>query len=197
MHRPLSNLRLGATLVSCIGLLLTCLVSAAGVARAGTPRLIISGANFQPYPLAVAPLEGPPALATELTQTLVDDLAASGLFAPAVLNPKGYLADKSEGFSASTIKFNHWTDVGAEGLVKGQVRMDGHEMVVDFKLFDVLAAQEQLHRTYRGDPAQVRRFAHRFADDLVQFFTNESGPSRNAHRFREEGGQERSRSVRR
>jgi TolB protein len=145
-------------------------------ATAAAPRLIISGANFQPYPLAVAPLEGAPTLSGELTQTLVDDLAASGLFAPAVLNSKGYLADKSEGFTASSIKFNRWSDIGAEGLVKGQVRSDGREIIADFKLFDVLAAQEQLHKTYRAEPGQLRRIAHRFADDLIEFFTGETGP---------------------
>jgi TolB protein len=176
MRRPHSTPRLGALLPPCVWLPLALLVGASGAARAATPRLIISGANFQPYPLAVAPIEGTSSLANEITQTLVDDLTASGLFAPAVLNAKGYLADKSEGFTASSIKFNRWSDVGAEGLVKGQVRSDGREVVADFKLFDVLAAQEQLHRTYRGDPGQLRRFAHRFADDLIQFFTNEPGP---------------------
>ena len=142
-------------------------------ARAAPPKLIIAGANFQPYPLAVAPFSGG---GEEIYQTLVDDLTDSGLFSPQVLNPKGYLADPSEGFTVSTIKFGRWSDVGAEGLVKGIVKIEGGQIVGDFKLFDVLAQQEQLHKTYRMPQGQARRMAHKLADDLVLFFTNEPGP---------------------
>jgi len=156
-------------------------VAAVAVARpalATPPKLVIAGANFQPYPLAVAPFEAASGRgeSQELFQTLVDDLSASGLFSKAVLNPKGYLADPHEGFTVATIKFPRWSDVGAEGLVKGTVRLEGSQLVADFKLFDVLAAQEQLHKTYRMPADQVRHLAHRFADDLIQFFTSEPGP---------------------
>lgn len=149
-----------------------------GQALAAPPKLVIAGANFQPYPLAVAPFDATSGRgeAQELYQTLIDDLTASGLFSPTVLNPKGYLADPQEGFTPAAIKFSRWTDVGAEGLVKGIVRLEGGQISAEFKLFDVLAQQEQLHKTYRVPADQVRKLAHRFADDLVQFFTSEPGP---------------------
>lgn len=155
------------------------LVAVSGhVAQAAPPKLVIAGANFQPYPLAVSAFEAQTGRgeAQELYQTLVDDLAASGLFSPAVLNPKGYLADPHEGFTPATIKFARWSDVGAEGLVKGLVRLEAGQVTAEFKLFDVLATQEQLHKTYRVPQDQVRKLAHRFADELIQFFTSESGP---------------------
>jgi TolB protein len=147
-------------------------------ARATPPKLVISGANFQPYPLAVSPFDAATGKSEsqELYATLVDDLSASGLFSKPVLNPKGYLADPHEGFTAATIKFPRWSDVGAEGLVKGVVRLEGGQLVAEFKLFDVLAAQEQLHKSYRMPADQVRHLAHRVADDLVMFFTSEPGP---------------------
>src|SRR5581483_9165864 len=163
-----------ASLPALIGLALF----GAPAALAAAPKLVISGANFQPYPLAVAPFEASNGRGEtqELFQTLVDDLSASGLFSKTVLNPKGYLADPHEGFTVATIKFPRWSDVGAEGLVKGIVRLDGGQLSAEFKLFDVLAAQEQFHKSYRMPAGEVRRLAHRFADDLVQFFTNEPGP---------------------
>ena len=171
MVHPVSMLRFLAPVMA-----LAVLAPARGLAQ--PPKLVISGANFQPYPLAVAPFEAATGRAEsqELYQTLVNDLSASGLFSKAVLNPKGYLADSHEGFTVATIKFPRWSDVGAEGLVKGVVRLDGGQLSAEFKLFDVLAAQEQLHKSYRMPADQVRRMAHRFADDLVQFFTNEPGP---------------------
>ena len=78
--------------------LLALLVHSAAAQAVG-PKLIIGGANFQPYPLAVAPFQPAPGGAeqtTEIYQTLIDDLAISGLFDPNVLNPKGYLADPRE-----------------------------------------------------------------------------------------------------
>jgi TolB protein len=155
-------------------LVLALLVSAP--AFADPPKLIIGGANFQPYPLAVAPFPGAGGAAAEIYQTLTDDLAISGLFDPNVLNPKGYLADPNEPMTVEGIHFQRWTDVGAEGLVKGLVTFAGGEVVAEFKLFDVLARQEQLHKIYKSPPARARLIAHRFADDLLQFFTNETGP---------------------
>ncbi len=159
--------------------LLMALLGCSELAQAVGPKLIIGGANFQPYPLAVAPFQPAPGGAeatSEIYQTLIDDLAISGLFDPNVLNPKGYLADPHEPMAVDGIHFQRWTDVGAEGLVKAQVNLVGGDVVAEFKLFDVLARQEQLHKSYKGAPVRARQIAHRFADDLVQFFTQETGP---------------------
>jgi TolB protein len=153
-------------------------------ARADGPKLIIGGANFQPFPLAVAPFAapegGPPAdvASEEIYKTLVADLTDSGLFAPAVLNPKGYLASPGEPMTAAGIKFDRWTSVGAEGLVKARIRYipATRRLSAEFKLFDTLARSEQLARTLSAAPDDARALAHHFADDLLQFFTGEPGP---------------------
>lgn len=150
------------------------ILTSSAAAHAAPPKLIIGGANFQPYPLAVAPFAGD--APADVYQTLTADLAISGLFDPNVLNPKGYLADPQEPMTVDGIHFQRWTDVGAEGLVKARVTVTAGEVVAEFKLFDVLARQEQLHKSYKGPPARARQIAHRFADDLLQFFTNEPGP---------------------
>jgi TolB protein len=164
--------------------LLCALGLAAARSNADAPKLIIGGANFQPFPLAVAPFlppqGGPPAEAAagEIYQTLVADLTDSGLFDPAVLNPKGYLADGHEPMSAAAIRFDRWTSVGAEGLVKAQVRYvpATHQLSAEFKLFDTIAGIEQMDRTLNASPDHGRQLAHRFADELLQFFTGEPGP---------------------
>ncbi len=143
------------------------------------PKLIIGGASFQPYPLALAPLGGTgaaAAAAAELYATLKDDLAISGLFDPQLLDPKGYLADPHEGMTAATIHFQRWSDVGAEGLVKGEIRASGGRLTAELQLFDVLARSQQLDRRYEVGPKGAREIAHRFADDLIQYFTSEPGP---------------------
>ncbi|MHB1845630.1 MAG: Tol-Pal system beta propeller repeat protein TolB [Deltaproteobacteria bacterium] len=154
-------------------------VLALTLAQAPPPKLIIGGASFQPYPLAVAPFTSAGEagdVASEIYGTLKDDLAVSGLFDPQVLNPKGYLADPLEGMTAETIHFQRWSDVGAEGLVKGQVVRSASGTVADVRLFDVLARQSQLVKSYRIPAGGGREVAHRIADDLIQYFTNEPGP---------------------
>ncbi|MHB8416774.1 MAG: Tol-Pal system beta propeller repeat protein TolB [Myxococcales bacterium] len=159
-------------------------------ASAAPPKLIIGGANFQPYPLAVAPFAGTSDPGREIYETLTADLAVSGLFDPNVLNPKGYLADPSEPMTVAGIHFQRWTDVGAEGLVKGQVTVAAGEVVTEVALFDVLARQEQLHKRYKGPPARARQMAHRLADDLVEFFTGEPGPFESQVAFVKDMGHE-------
>jgi TolB protein len=158
---------------------LVALLGCPALAQAVGPKLIIGGANFQPFPLAVAPFQPTPGggeASAEIYRTLLDDLSISGLFDPNVLNPKGYLADPREPMTVDGIHFQRWADVGAEALVKAQVTSTGSEIMADFELYDVLARQEQLHKIYKGPPARARQIAHRFADDLVQFFTQEEGP---------------------
>jgi TolB protein len=174
--------RFGRSLLLCAELLIASLPVA--TARADAPRLIIGGANFQPFPLAVAPFappEGGPLADTasvEVYKTLIADLTDSGLFAPAVMDPKGYLANPREPMTAAGIKFDRWAAVGAEGLVKARVRYlpATRQLSAEFKLFDTLARREQMDRTMVASPTQARMLAHRFADDLLQFFTGEPGP---------------------
>jgi len=136
----------------------------------------VGSPNFQPLPIAMAPFSyepGAQAEATEIGQVLRSDLALSGLFD--VLDPKGFLADPGEGLSASTIKFTRWSDVGAEGLVKGLVRKTSAEAAGEFHLFEVRARREVLFQVHRGPSTSARLLAHQFANDIIQYYTREPG----------------------
>src|SRR5579871_276789 len=92
-------------------------------ALAQAPQIEISGANFRPMPLAVAApsLQDPAAKAAsaEFDDSLVFDLSSTGIFQ--LLDRKSFLADPKEGVTAGSINFPHWSDVGAEALIKTQV----------------------------------------------------------------------------
>jgi len=140
-------------------------------------RLVIdvSNPNFRPLPLAIPAFRADPAAqaeAAEMAEVLRRDLLLSGLFD--LLDPKSFLAAPDEGLAAPFIKFGRWSDVGAEGLVKAQVKR-GAELSADFRLFEVRAAKEALAQAYRGPPGSARQLAHRFADDLVRHYTREPG----------------------
>ena len=149
-------------------------VLAAAAARAERPVIDLSGGRVQAYPIALAPPEGNPEVATEVMEVLAADFDRSGLFK--LLDPRSYLADPSrEGMTAGTIDFSKWTAVGAQALIKGSATAQGDNVKVDFRLFDVPRAAELLHGTYNAPRAGLRQTAHRFADDVVRTFTQEPG----------------------
>jgi TolB protein len=143
--------------------------------------LSLSGANFRPMPLAIARPVSPPdqdkaRLAAEtIDAALQQDLGVSGLFE--LLDRRSFLADPSEGSSAADIKFDRWLDVGAETLVKVRVTSSGNDAIsAEFGLFNVVLGKQELSKRYSvSNTSEARALAHRFADDLVTFYTREPG----------------------
>lgn len=148
------------------------------VAFAQLRAIEISGANFRPLPLAVAPPigqdEGGKAVAAAFDAALSYDFAACGLFQ--VLDRKSFLADAQEGVTAATIQFNRWVDVGAESLVKTQLSSDGNTVRADLRLFGVAAGREELKVSESVPVKDVRRLAHKLANAVYKHFTRETGP---------------------
>ncbi|HEU4385834.1 MAG TPA: protein TolB [Anaeromyxobacteraceae bacterium] len=134
----------------------------------------VGSPDFRPLPVAIAPLQTDAearAAATEIAEVLTSDLTLSGIFD--VLDPRSFLADLAEGLVASQIRFARWADVGAEGLVKGKVRRGPGGLSAEMHLFEVRPGREALFRTV--EDRSPRAIAHRFADDLVQYYTREPG----------------------
>lgn len=141
-------------------------------------RLEISGANFRPMPLAApAPLvqgEVPRDAFSEFDAALLLDLGAAGLFQ--VLDRKGYLAEAGEGMTAASIKFPRWVDVGADALVKTQLRVEGDQLRGELRLFTVGTGREELKVEHAVPLNRPRRLAHHMVDALYRHFTREPGP---------------------
>ena len=93
-----------------------------------------------------------------------------------MLDRKSYLADAREGFTASTITFSRWADVGAEALVKVQLSVDGRDLRGEMRLFTVSSGKEELRLVHVAPLDQPRKLAHFFADALYKQFTREPGP---------------------
>jgi TolB protein len=151
------------------------LVDSAG---AQVPVLEISGANFRPMPLAVAaPQSSDPnakARSAEFDATLAFDLSASGIFQ--VLDRKSFLADTSEGVTASSINFSRWANVGADGLVKTQLALQGDQLRADLHFFSVGTGKEEFKLSHAASERDVRKIAHFLADALYRSLTREPGP---------------------
>lgn len=154
--------------------LLACAPLAARAAGPDRPVINVEGARIQAYPIAVAPLLGEPAAGKAVLAVLSADLDRSGLFK--VLDPQSFLADPAkEGLSAEKIEFPKWTAVGAAGLVKALASVDDKGVKVQFHLYDAARAAQVLSGTYTAPHAGLRQIAHRFADDVVAYFTQVPG----------------------
>ncbi len=139
----------------------------------------IGSPDFRPYPIAVPDARDmsgktPSPPASEISDALRWDFTMAATFK--VLDPKGYLADPlKEGLAAASIKFSDWVNVGAEGLIKCGVTVNGTTLKADFRFFDVASGRQLLQKTYTGKTEDARRFAHTFADAVVEQLTGQKG----------------------
>ena len=140
----------------------------------------VDPSKFRKYPVAVTTFknlgetEDKEDLAEKGRDILMNDLAIAGLFE--VLNPKSFLEDpKTAGITESTINFTQWLQVGAEGLVKGGIRISGKKLQVDLRLYDVALGREVLKKPYEVEIKRFRCAMHAFADEIIRFFTKEDG----------------------
>ena len=141
---------------------------------ADRPVIDLNGARIQAYPLALARPLGAQDLGVQVQSVLAQDFERGGLFK--LLDPASFLASPNEQFAA--VEFPKWQNVGAQGLVKMSCEQGhdaGSELLIkcEFHLYDVTRAAEVLHGTYSAPRAGLRHVAHKFAGDVVRYFTQE------------------------
>ncbi len=155
----------------------------AGWRNAGDAQVrgTIFGPGARSYPVAIAPLKKISGGAetrdagTRFADIVGRDLTLSGYFK--VLDPSAYI-EKSDtsGYTADAINFDNWSIIGALALVKGGYTLEGDKLTVEVRLFDVYQRRQLSGRRYTGSPEDLRRMAHRFADEIMAQFTGEQGP---------------------
>ncbi|MEN9845660.1 MAG: hypothetical protein RIS36_807 [Pseudomonadota bacterium] len=151
---------------------LVCL--AAGAASAQTD-LYVRGAG-RLIPIALPQLcnqGGQGETAVEIPAVMRRDLDISGYFE--VLDPKGYIESAGKCGAPEATAFSDWSAIGSEGLVKGKVSIDEGRVVAQLYLLDVQKQQIVLAKEYQGNVAQARMIAHRFANDILKYYTGFAG----------------------
>lgn len=141
---------------------------------------LIVGPGAERYPIAVSPLRnlGPVddggRLSKGIADAIVRDLDLSGWFR--VLDRSAYIEDSQRsGISLGNFDMADWSTIGAEGLVKGGFNLQGEELTVELRLFDVYQAKQIVGKRYVGDVKNFRHIAHKFADEIVFQFTGVQG----------------------
>lgn len=140
----------------------------------GQTDLYVRGAG-RLIPLAVQTLcfdgidSGPE---TRVPTTVSKDLDISGYFE--LLSPKSFIEGVSKCRSDATT-YSDWSVLGVEGLIKGHVSGERGNLQVQLFLHDVQKQMVVLAKQYQGTWAQLQDMGHRFANEVVRFYTGLPG----------------------
>jgi TolB protein len=128
-------------------------------------------------PIAISPLKnlgGEGQRAGEIfADVIARDLDISGYFK--VIDRGAYI-EGPDPLAPEQINFPNWSLLGALALVKGGFSFEGDTLTVEVRLFDVAQRKQLGGKRYRGERKDLRRMAHRFADQIMLFITGELGP---------------------
>jgi TolB protein len=162
-----------------LGLTVLCLIIGPGFASAQFKGEIV-GQGGQKFPIAVSPLKnlGTTAdsakLSVGIADTMAYDLDLSGWFK--VLDRSAYIENaQTTGITLGSFDLKDWSTIGAEGLVKGGFSVQGDEVAVELRLFDVYQSKERVGKRYTTKVKDYRRIAHKFVDEIINQFTGVPG----------------------
>jgi TolB protein len=159
-------------------------------ATAQTLRGTVSGANFDPIPIAIAEFEGDdPRLAVDVSNVVLSDLESSGLFAP--IDRSAFI--QRHPTPDAPPRLGDWQALRAQALVVGRVRRepDGR-LRAEFRLWDVASGRQLAGQQFTTPAQNWRRLGHIIADVVYEkligdtgyfdtriVFVDESGPKQN------------------
>lgn len=161
-------------------LLFAVLFVASPGAVSGKVYLDIDSPTFHKFPIAVPefqslqPLGQTDALKLWFAEEISRCLDITGYFQ--ILDRKSFLEDPAKaGIKAVDIRFDDWTAIGAEYLLKGGVQVNGREMTAEFRLYDTVRGELLLGKRYMGSPDDKKRMVIRYVNEIILALTGETG----------------------
>ena len=109
----------------------------------------------------------------KIAELIRKDLDLSGFFS--VLEPTSYVESPGKCNLPSGIQFSDWSVIGADVLVKGNISSDGGNVRAELYLYDVAQQKAVLGKRYEADVRDANKLAHRFANEIIRYFTNIPG----------------------
>ena len=167
MRNFLAALLIGASALSGAG---------AAAAQSGPLRIEIDQGVIEPLPYAVPDFipetSAASEYATEIARVIASDLSGTGLFREV---PASAHISKVTGFD-NPVKYADWKAVNAQALITGAVSVNGNQLTVRFRGYDVFAENELgTGLQFTGTTEGWRRMAHKVADAVYSRITGEGG----------------------
>lgn len=110
----------------------------------------------------------------EIPSTISRNLELSGYFR--VINPSSYIEAPGKCGGGSNIAYSDWTVIGSDYVVRGEITQAGGRIRTQLYLIDAYKQATVLGKEYEGALSDARLMAHRFSNEILKFFTGESGP---------------------
>lgn len=142
----------------------------------GPLRIEITEGVIEPLPFALPEFIAGNAdaadAAGDITRVIAADLVGTGLFREV---PRSAHISSVTSFD-SPVQWSDWQAINAQALITGSVTMEGGQLVVRFRLFDVFSQQPLgSGLQFVGSPDSWRRMAHTVADHVYERITGETG----------------------
>lgn len=157
-------------------LLVALLLAGPVMAQNGPLRITITDGVIEPITFAVPSFEAEtPAAqqaAADISRLVVQDLAGTGLFREV---PATAFISQVSSF-AQPVAFADWRAINSQALIVGAVTVNGDQLTVKFRLYDVFSGQELGQGLqFAGTVAGWRRMGHKVADAVYSRITGEGG----------------------
>ena len=157
-------------------LLLAAAASALPMSALAQLQITISNPNIEPLPFAIPAFTvetgGAEGLARDIAGVVSADLVGTGLFRE--IPPSAFVNPNLPFGVAPT--YTDWTAINAEALITAAVAVQGDQLVVKFRLYDVFSGAELGDGLqFAGTAAGWRRMGHKVADAVYSRITGEGG----------------------
>jgi TolB protein len=145
-------------------------------------QIDVRGATRNPMPIAIPAMIGDDAgfftkitgndYASKVREVLTADLERSGLFR--ILPERSYIGKLSS--MDEQPKFIDWQAIKSQALIQSQLtELPNNRIRVDFRLWDVVAEQQMLGKSFTTTKDNWRRIAHVVADAVYERITGDKG----------------------
>jgi len=131
-------------------------------------KVDITRGHVEPLPIAISDFLGDKHIASELRSIIINDLEGTGLFR--VIAREAYIDEVN---IDKTPTFASWRQINATTLIGGSV--SSKERNVGFKVWDVFAQAEISHEKISLTNNNIRKVAHKVADEIYKKLTGEDG----------------------
>jgi TolB protein len=155
-------------------------MTALGAFSAATParavvELNITQGKIQPLPIAIPDFADDgsidPAVASEISGVVVNDLRSSGLFLP--IDHAAFIGKSIDADQVPS--FQDWRVINAQALVVGRIGTDDGRLKAEFRLWDVPAGKQLEGEQFFARLKDARRVGHIIADAIYERITGEKG----------------------